>query len=205
VALNRLGRNRIGTVGEPLPQTQIRIAGDGEVLVRGPQITTGYVDEEVQPVRGGWLWTGDLGHLTEDGWLVLDGRKKDLLKTAYGKYLQPSKIEVMLRRIPGVTEAMVVGEGRSFCAALLWVEGTGDATMIDAAVIDANRRLSHPEQVKRWAVLPDDLSIEGGELTANLKLRRHMVEVRFRGVIDSLYEGDATAPGRLVNGAEVRT
>jgi long-chain acyl-CoA synthetase len=70
--------------------------------------------------------------------------------------------------------------------------------MIDAAVIDANRRLSHPEQVKRWAVLPNDLSIEGGELTANLKLRRHMVEARFRGVIDSLYEGDATAPGRLV-------
>jgi long-chain acyl-CoA synthetase len=205
VSLNRLGRNRIGTVGEPLPQTQIRIAGDGEVLVRGPQITAGYVDEEVQPVRDGWLSTGDLGHLTEDGWLVLDGRKKDLLKTAYGKYLQPSKIEAMLRRIPGVTEAMVVGEGRSFCVALLWVDGTGDATTIDAAVIDTNRRLSHPEQVKRWAVLPNDLSIEGGELTANLKLRRHMVEARFRGVIDSLYEGHPTAPTRLVNGAEVRT
>ena len=198
VALNRLGRNRIGTVGEPLPETQIRIAGDGEVLVRGPQVTAGYVDEEVQPVRDGWLCTGDLGHVSDDGWLVLDGRKKDLLKTAYGKYLQPSKIEVLLRRIPGVTEAMVVGEGRSFCAALLWVEGTGDAAAIDAAVIDANRRLSHPEQVKRWAVLPDELSIESGELTANLKLRRHMVEARFRGVIDSLYESDATAPGRLV-------
>jgi long-chain acyl-CoA synthetase len=189
VALNRLGRNRIGTVGEPLPDTQIRIAGDGEVLVQGPQVTARYVDEDVQPVREGWLSTGDLGHVTDDGCLVLDGRKKDLLKTAYGKYLQPSKIEAMLRRIPGVTEAMVVGEGRSFCAALLWVEGTCDATMIDAAVIDANRRLSHPEQVKRWAVLPNDLSIEGGDLTANLKLRRHMVEARFRDVIDSLYDG----------------
>jgi long-chain acyl-CoA synthetase len=189
VALNRLGRNRIGTVGEPLPDTQIRIAGDGEVLVQGPQVTARYVDEDVQPVREGWLSTGDLGHVTDDGCLVLDGRKKYLLKTAYGKYLQPSKIEAMLRRIPGVTEAMVVGEGRSFCAALLWVEGTRDATMIDAAVIDANRRLSHPEQVKRWAVLPNDLSIEGGDLTANLKLRRHMVEARFRDVIDSLYDG----------------
>ena len=205
VALNRLGRNRIGTVGEPLPQTVIRIAADGEVLVRGPQVTAGYVDEEVQPVRGGWLSTGDLGHLTEDGWLVLDGRKKDLLKTAYGKYLQPSKIEAMLRRIPGVTEAMVVGEGRSFCAALLWVEGTSDAAVIDAAVIDANRRLSHPEQVKRWAVLPNDLSIEGGDLTANLKLKRHPVEVRFRGVIDSLYERHPTAPIRPVVGAGVST
>jgi long-chain acyl-CoA synthetase len=193
VTLNRLGRNRIGTVGEPLPETHIRIAGDGEVLVRGPQVTAGYLDEEVQPVREGWLSTGDLGHLTDDGWLVLDGRKKDLLKTAYGKYLQPSKIEAMLRRIPGVTEAMVVGEGRSFCAALLWVEGTCDAAMIDAAVIDANHRLSHPEQVKQWAVLPNDLSIEAGDLTANLKLKRHAVEVRFRGVIDSLYGEHPTA------------
>jgi long-chain acyl-CoA synthetase len=203
VTLNRLGRNRIETVGEPLPETEIRIAGNGEVLVRGPQVTAGYLDEDEQPVRDGWLSTGDLGHLTEDGWLVLDGRKKDLLKTAYGKYLQPSKIEAMLRRIPGVTEAMVVGEGRSFCAALLWVEGTCDAAMIDAALIDANRRLSHPEQVKRWAVLPNDLSIEGGDLTANLKLKRHPVEVRFRGVIDSLYEEHPTASIRPVVGVGV--
>jgi long-chain acyl-CoA synthetase len=198
VALNRLGRNRIGTVGEPLPDTHIRIADDGEVLVRGPQVTADYLDEELQPVRDGWLGTGDLGHLTADGWLVLDGRKKDLLKTAYGKYLQPSKIEAMLRRIPGVTEAMVVGEGRSFCAALLWVEGTCDATRIDTAVMDVNRRLSHPEQVKRWAVLPDDLSIQGGDLTANLKLRRHRVEARFGGVIESLYQAQPAAPTRLV-------
>ena len=124
VALNRLGRNRIGTVGELLPETQVRLADDGELLVRGPQVTAGYVDEDEQPFRDGWLLTGDLGHVTRDGWLVIDGRKKDLLKTAYGKYLQPSKIEAMLRRIPGVSEAMVVGEGRPFCAALLWVEGT---------------------------------------------------------------------------------
>jgi long-chain acyl-CoA synthetase len=162
-------------------------------------VTVGYVDEEVQPVHDGWLWTGDLGHLTDEGSLVVDGRKKDLLKTAYGKYLQPSKLEAMLRRIPGVAEAMVVGEGRPFCAALLWVEETGDAAMIDAAVSEANRELSHPEQVKRWAVLPNDLSIEGGELTANLKLRRHQVEAKFRGVIDSLYEVQP------VRGAEVRS
>jgi long-chain acyl-CoA synthetase len=204
VALNRLGRNRIGTVGEPLPETQIRIAGDGEVLVRGPQVTAGYVDEEVQPVRDGWLLTGDLGHLTAEGWLVLDGRKKDLLKTAYGKYLQPSKIEAMLRRIPGVAEAMVVGEGRPFCAALLWANGTTDPTMIDSAVMDANRRLSHPEQVKHWAVLPDDLSIEGGDLTANLKLRRHRAEARFRGVIDALYQTRPAPSTPRVRAAEVR-
>ncbi|HJS27064.1 MAG TPA: AMP-binding protein, partial [Actinomycetota bacterium] len=200
VALNRLGRNRIGTVGELLPDTRVRVADDGELLVLGPQVTTGYIDEDEQPFRDGWLLTGDLGHLTRDGWLVIDGRKKDLLKSAYGKYLQPSKIEGMLRRIPGVEEAMVVGEGRPFCGALLWVDRTDAAALdpaeLDAAVTETNRRLSHPEQVKRWAVLSNDLSIEGGELTANLKLKRHEVEARFHGVIERLYEEQPTAPTR---------
>jgi long-chain acyl-CoA synthetase len=210
VALNRLGRNRIGSSGELLPETQVRVADDGELEVRGPQVMAGYVEEDEQPFRDGWLQTGDLGHVTADGKLVIDGRKKDLLKTAYGKYLQPSKIEAMLRRIPGVSEAMVVGEGRPFCAALLWVEGTGDAATvdasvaIDAAVAEMNRRLSHPEQLKRWAVLPNDLSIEGGELTANLKLRRHEVEARFHGEIERLYEEHSTAPIRNAVGAGAR-
>jgi long-chain acyl-CoA synthetase len=204
VALNRLGRNRIGTVGELLPETQVRLADDGELLVRGPQLMAGYVDEDEQPFRDGWLLTGDLGQITRDGWLVIDGRKKDLLKTAYGKYLQPSKIEAMLRRIPWVSEAMVVGEGRPFCAALLWMEGVDGATAVDAAVTEMNRLLSHPEQVKRWAVLPNDLSIEGGELTANLKLRRHEVEARFHGEIERLYEEHPTGPIRNAVGAGAR-
>jgi long-chain acyl-CoA synthetase len=204
VALNRLGRNRIGTVGELLPETQVRLADDGELLVRGPQLMAGYVDEDEQPFRDGWLLTGDLGQITRDGWLVIDGRKKDLLKTAYGKYLQPSKIEAMLRRIPGVSEAMVVGEGRPFCAALLWMEGVDGATAVDAAVTEMNRLLSHPEQVKRWAVLPNDLSIEGGELTANLKLRRHEVKARFHGEIERLYEEHPTGPIRNAVGAGAR-
>ena len=205
VALNRLGRNRIGSSGELLPETQVRVADDGELEVRGPQVMAGYVDEDEQPFRDGWLQTGDLGHVTADGRLVIDGRKKDLLKTAYGKYLQPSKIEAMLRRIPGVSEAMVVGEGRPFCAALLWVEGVDGATAVDAAVTEMNRRLSHPEQVKRWIVLPNDLSIEGGELTANLKLRRHDVDARFHGEIERLYEEQPTAPTRAAIGAGARS
>jgi long-chain acyl-CoA synthetase len=185
VALNRWGRNHIGTVGELLPETMVRFADDGEVLVCGPQVMAGYVDEVEQPVRDGWLSTGDLGRCTDDGWLVIQGRKKDLLKTAYGKYL--SKIEGLLRRIPGVAEAMVVGEGRPFCAALLWVEGTHDAAAIDAGVVEMNGRLSHPEQLKRWTLLRNDLSTESGELTANLKLRRPRALARFQGEIESLY------------------
>jgi long-chain acyl-CoA synthetase len=205
VSLNRLGRNRIGTAGELLPETQVRVADDGELMLRGPQVMAGYVDEDEQPFRDGWLQTGDLGHVTAEGRIVIDGRKKDLLKTAYGKYLQPSKIEAMLRRIPGVSEAMVVGEGRPFCAALLWVEGVDGVTAVDAAVTEMNRRLSHPEQVKRWTVLLNDLSIEGGELTANLKLRRHEVEARFHGEIERLYEEQQTAPPRAAIGAGARS
>jgi long-chain acyl-CoA synthetase len=111
----------------------------------------------------------------------------------------------MLRRIPGVSEAMVVGEGRPFCAALLWVEGVDGATAVDAAVTEMNRRLSHPEQVKRWTALPNDLSIEGGELTGNLKLRRHEVEARFHAEIERLYEEQPTAPTRAAIGAGARS
>jgi long-chain acyl-CoA synthetase len=199
VTLNRHGRNRIGTVGEPLPETSVRIAADGEVLVRGPQVTTGYVDAgSDQPFRDGWLATGDLGHLTADGFLVIDGRKKELLKTAYGKYLHPAKVEAMLRALPGVAEAMVVGEGRPYCAALLWTEEPGGAAPagLDRAMAALNARLEQPEQVRRWAVLPYDLTVEGGELTTNLKLRRAAVTERLGDVIASLYDQAPAPVGR---------
>jgi len=199
VALNRHGRNRIGTVGEPLPETSVRIAPDGEVLVRGPQVTPGYVDVgREQPFRGGWLATGDLGHRTADGFLVIDGRKKELLKTAYGKYLHPAKVEAMLRALPGVAEAMVVGEGRPYCAALLWTEQPSGAAPagLEQAMAAVNARLERPEQVRRWVVLPYDLTVEGGELTTNLKLRRAVVAERLGDVIASLYERAPAAAGR---------
>ena len=197
VTINRLGRNRLGTVGELLPRTEARISEDGEVMVRGPQVTPGYFDEGVQqPFRDGWLLTGDLGHLTEEGSLVLSGRKKELIATSYGKKIHPAKVEAMLREIPGVAEAMLVGDGRPFCGALLWTReaanGYADGTpaeALDRAVADVNSRLSHPEQVKSWVVLRDDLSIEGGDLTANLKLKRSTVASRLRSAIDALYGG----------------
>ena len=100
----------------------MRIAEDGEVLVRGPQVTAGYFEADApSPVQDGWLHTGDLGRLTEDGYLVLEGRKKELFKTSYGKYVQPAKVEALLRDIPGIAETMLVGEGRPYCVALLWI------------------------------------------------------------------------------------
>jgi long-chain acyl-CoA synthetase len=194
LTLNRSGGNRIGTSGQPLPGTTVRISEDGEILARGPQVTLGYADRgATQPFRHGWLATGDLGHM-DDGNLVIDGRKKELLKTSYGKYLNPTKIEARILAIPGVTNAMVVGEGRPFCAALLWVDGAPTDARRDAvarAMAEIDRSLSHPEQVKRWAVLPDDLSIGAGDLTPNLKLRRERIAARFAGVIDGLYQREA--------------
>jgi long-chain acyl-CoA synthetase len=191
LTMNRPGRNRIGTVGEPLPDTTVRIDDDGEVLARGPQVTIGYADADAaQPFRDGWLATGDLGHMA-DGSLVIDGRKKELLKTSYGKYLNAAKIEARLRRIAGVTNAMVVGEGRPYCAALLWIDGepTDDRRESVAREIDRiDASLSHPERVKRWALLADDLSIERGDLTPNLKLRRNRVAARLADVVAGLYE-----------------
>jgi long-chain acyl-CoA synthetase len=194
VTLNRLGANRIGTVGEPLPDTQIRIAEDGELLVRGPQVTAGYFgDADATLFRDGWLATGDLGRLTAEGSLVILGRKKELIKTAYGKYVHPARIESRLREIPGVAEAMLVGEGKPFCVALMWLaDGHDDrahAESVDRAVLAMNEHLSHPEQVKRWAVLPNNLSVEGGDLTANLKLKRHAVSQRLRPLVSALYDG----------------
>jgi long-chain acyl-CoA synthetase len=207
VTLNRHGRNRIGTVGEPLPETEVRLADDGEVLVRGPQVTPGYWGREAeQPFRDGWLLTGDLGQLAA-GFLVITGRKKELLKTAYGKYVSPEKVEALLKGIPGVAEAMVVGEGRPFCGVLLWVNPAPVAPErwieLDRAVARINGRLSHPEQVKAWVVLANDLSIAAGELTANLKLRRAVVLVRKGAAIAALYGTDTLPTGVLHRGRAV--
>lgn len=209
VTMNRWGANRIGTAGEPLPSTEIRVADDGELLVRGPQVTAGYYNEEqATPFRDGWLATGDLGQITGEGSLVILGRKKELMKTAYGKYVHPAKVESRLKEIPGVAEAMLVGEARPFCVALLW---TADASAdpacverVDRAVLAMNEQLSHPEQVKRWAILPNDLSTERGDLTANLKLRRQAVSLRLQSVVSALYDGTDACDGALHIGAARR-
>lgn len=196
VTLNRFGANQIGSVGAPLPETEIRIAADGEILVRGPQVTPGYFDPGLEaPVHDGWLLTGDLGRLPDDGRLVIDGRKKELIATSYGKKVWPAKVEALLRKLPGIAEAMLVGESRPYCVAILWsVDGPADEAALARGIASVNARLSHPEQVRRWIVLPNDLSIERGDLTANLKLRRGVVQARLALTIESLYAGHGECP-----------
>ena len=201
VTINRRGANRIGTVGEPLPRTEVSISDDGEILVRGPQVMTGYFEEsEAPPFRNGYLLTGDLGRM-EDGFLIIEGRRKEVIATSYGKKIHPGRIEEMLRAIPGVAEAMVVGEKRPYCAALLWMKAGWSpvsAAELDRAVETGNSRLSHPEQIRRWAVLPHDMRPAGAELTSNLKLRRHEVAKQRAALISSLYD-ECEAPGSVIH------
>ena len=202
VTLNRHRANRLGTVGVPLPHTQVRLAEDGEVLVRGPQVTPG--------CRDGWLCTGDLGEIRSDGSLVIRGRKKEILITSYGKNIHPVKIEGMLRQIPGMAEAMVIGDNRPSLSALLWLKD-GAATPahveeIDRSVRLVNKELSHPEQLKRWAILTECPGIDNGELTGNLKLRRQVVLERRADVVEMLYRNPTSdLSGVLHVGESVRT
>jgi long-chain acyl-CoA synthetase len=200
VTLNRYGGNLLGTVGVPLPETEVRLAPDGEVLIRGPQVTAGYFGGSSEPVvSDGWLPTGDLGEITPEGGLVIRGRKKEILITSYGKNIHPAKIEGMLRQIPGMAEAIVIGDNRPALSALLWLEeGATRAAMaeIDRSVRVVNGGLSHPEQVKRWAILAEKPAIENGELTGTLKIRRQAVLARRAEVVKMLYDGRGRAvPG----------
>jgi long-chain acyl-CoA synthetase len=194
ITINRLGENKIGTVGKPMPMTQVKIGEDGEILVKGPQVTAGYYDANIEPpFRDGWLLTGDLGSFTADGSLILFGRRKEFIKTSYGKGICSGKIESMLREISNVSEAILIGESRPYCVALLWINASHldqkTTKIIDSAIVEMNNRLSNPEKVKRWALLANTLSIENGELTPNLKLKRNILMQRYMQIIEALYNG----------------
>ena len=194
VTINRVGRNRLGTVGEPMPQTQVQVCEDGEIKVKGPQVTAGYFDKTLDPpFKDGWLMTGDIGNLTSEGSLVILGRKKELIKTSYGKCIYSGKIECMIREINGIAEAMLVGESKPYCAALIWVQkdhwNQETSQTIDHAVEEMNKHLSNPEKIKKWALLVNNLSIENGDLTPNLKLKHNVLAERYQKIIDALYGG----------------
>ena len=193
VTINRLGMNRIGTVGEPLPHTKVNISTDGEIMVKGPQVMSGYYNDDCDgfdsAFRDGWLLTGDFGYLSPEGSLVITGRKKEVLVNSYGKTISPLKIEASLKDIPGVEEAMLIGEGKPYCSSLLWLNVENyQIDNITRAIQDINSRVSRPEQIKKWAAIKNDLSIENGDLTANLKLKRRNIIKRLENAIDCLYD-----------------
>lgn len=209
---------RLGTVGKPIPGVEVRIGDDGEILVRAPNVCVGYWENPEATAElideDGWLHTGDLGSLDDDGYLSISGRKKDLIITAYGKNIAPSEIETSLRAEPLISQAVVIGDGRPYLTALLtldvdaaaeWAEAEGrtltaSALVEDegllAAVGDAVERVnaghSHAEGVRRWRLLPHDLSVAGNELTPTLKVRREVVVAANADLIAEMYASPGT-------------
>ncbi len=192
ITLNRLGHNVIPSIGSPLPDTLVKTAPDGELLVSGPQVAKGYYQLETDTFQDGLLHTGDLGHIDDEGNVYIRGRKKDMLITSYGKNINCTKIEQRLCDIPCVEQAVLVGEQRPFCTALLWTHGATDTLAADIERI--NSQLSHPEQVKRYCIVSTPLSIGRGELTPNLKVKRNVVLEHYREEIATLYHTE-TAHG----------
>jgi long-chain acyl-CoA synthetase len=193
--VNQPSRFRFGTVGPALPGVDLRIADDGEVLIKTDTIFAGYYkdDQATQEVLpgDGWLRSGDVGHIDEDGFLTITDRKKDILVTAGGKNVAPQNIENALKTHPLVSQALVVGDRRPYVAALITLaEGTDpdDARHeIEHAVEDVNRELSRFEQIKRYAILPRDFSADEDEVTPTLKLRRRICQEHFAAEIEALY------------------
>jgi long-chain acyl-CoA synthetase len=212
--LNRFGDNRIGTVGRPLPGVRVRIAPDGEVLLRGDMVFDGYHNQPEETAialsEAGWLHTGDVGSLDDAGFLLLTDRKKDIIVTSGGKHIAPQRVEAALRMSPYFLDAMVFGDRRPFLVALLtlseeeirgfaesldlpvddWGGLQRDArvrALLDAEMERCNSRLAHSERVRSYRILRRALTVEGGELTPTMKVRRRIVWERNRPLIEGMY------------------
>ena len=222
ISANPVAAPRLGTVGKLLAGVEARIAPDGEILVRGPNVMQGYYKREeatAATIVDGWLHTGDIGELSADGYLKITDRKKDLIVTSGGKKIAPQPLENLLKQDPYVSEAVLVGEQRKFPAALLvpdfprleaWAErmqlrpesrehlvNLPEVQRLYQEVLDKlNGTLAQFERVKRFAVLPAEFTMERGELTPTMKVRRQVVEERWRGVIEKLYEWPIANPRR---------
>jgi long-chain acyl-CoA synthetase len=190
LTVNPPGAIRPGTVGKPLPGVELRIAPDGEILARGPNVMKGYWNrpsDTQEAFQDGWFRTGDIGEIDAEGYLRITDRKKDLIKTAGGKYIAPQPIENRLKASPLILNAVVVGESRKFPAALIVPAPRATPEQIQAEVDAVNRTLAHHEQLKKFAILERDFSIEEGELTPTLKVRRRQIEKKYRDRIQALY------------------
>jgi long-chain acyl-CoA synthetase len=190
VAVNSFAHWRLGTVGRPLPGVEVRIAEDGEILVRGSLVMKGYWkrprDTELA-LEGGWFHTGDIGEVDADGFLRITDRKKDVIVTSGGKKIVPQPIELALKDSPRVVEAIVVGDGRKFASVLIAPAEGATEEEIAREVERVNAELAQYEKLKKFALIPNDLSIENGHLTPTLKVKRRKIAERYRDLIDGLY------------------
>lgn len=208
------GKTIPGAVGPALPGCEVAIAEDGEILTKGDNLFSGYFKEEAatnEALKDGWLYTGDVGHFDEDGYLHITDRKKDIIVTAGGKNVSPQNIEVLLKCYPVISQAVVVGDRRKYLTCLLTLDADGLPKLCEQLSIDAlspeeavqsevilskiqeyvdevNENLARYETIKYFRVLPNDFSVEAGELTPTLKVKRKVVNQKYDHIIDSMYE-----------------
>ncbi|MEW6365347.1 MAG: long-chain fatty acid--CoA ligase [Acidobacteriota bacterium] len=218
IAVNTFKDVKLGSVGKVVPDVEVKIAEDGEILCKGPNVMKGYYKKEAETkeaMADGWFRTGDIGHIDRDGFLVITDRKKDLLKTSGGKYVAPQPIENTLKTHEMIASVIVLGDKRKFCCALIvptfekleaWAGAKGIAfrdrdelvrnkQVLDYMLAEVNRMTPHLaqfERIKKIALLPRDFTIEDGEITPTMKVKRAAVDKKYRDVIDRLYaEGEA--------------
>lgn len=228
LAVNRPGALKFGTVGRPIPEVEIKIAPDGEILARGPNVMKGYYKKEAETreaFEGGWFHTGDIGYLDEDGFLVITDRKKDIIVTSGGKNVAPQAVENLLKTSPYISMAVVLGDRRKFISALIvpnfekleavarekgWTyadrkELVNKKEVVDLIMSEIDRvcsGLASYERVKRIALLDHEFEIEKGEITPTLKVRRAAIENRYKDLIDSLYREDSSVSSEDLSSEE---
>jgi long-chain acyl-CoA synthetase len=208
---------RFGTVGPPVPGTQVKIADDGEILIKGPGVMRGYhnmPEATAEALKDGWFVTGDIGELDERGYLRITDRKKDLIKTSGGKYVAPQKVEgVVKAACPYISQVLVHGEGRKYATALItldpeavegWAKDKGLSyasfqelagsqevhDLTEGYMAQANQQLERWETIKKFEILPTEFSVDEGEVTPSLKIRRRAVEQKYADVLNSMYDAD---------------
>ncbi len=217
ISVNTVGAVKLGTVGKPIPGVEVRIAEDGEILARGPNVMLGYYNRPKETAElidpDGWFHTGDIGKMDADGFLAITDRKKELIVNAYGKNVAPAPIENALKQSRWIAQAVLIGDRRQYLVALLvpdfevlraWAKGQGldlsDSELvrnrdflgfIQSDVEAVNRALARYEQVRCWRVLDREFSIESGELTPKLSVKRRVIQQKFAKEIDELYEGES--------------
>jgi long-chain acyl-CoA synthetase len=213
IAVNTPAEHKLGTVGKPVPNIEVKIAEDGEILVRGPSVFKSYWNQPQETKDAfvdGWFKTGDIGTLDADGYLTITDRKKDLIKTSGGKFIAPQPLENALKGNPLVAQAAVVGDRRRFALVIIspdfrmledWARANGVAfaghqqliaeprirALFDGIVADLNQRLAQFETLKKVLLVPDEFSVASGELTPSMKLKRRVVEERYRAQIEAIY------------------
>jgi long-chain acyl-CoA synthetase len=215
LAVNTFDHFRFGSVGRPIPGVDIRIADDGEILARGDNIMQGYYkkpDASAEVLKDGWFHTGDIGHIDEDGFLVITDRKKDIIVTAGGKNVAPQIVENAIKASPYVAEAVVVGDKRPFCSVLIvpafekldefaethnianatrheLLESKAVQELFDNEIEGATRDLASYEHPHKFALIDRELTVEDGDLTPSLKVKRRIVEKKYHDLIESIYAG----------------